>query len=153
MKTMSTEDLYQRVTTSDIALFDERGDVDYEIGHIPGAKTAPLGSLVFRVARVMNSDSLVVVSAGEERPIAFSAREQLPAAQCELDQAHSMNRRVRIGAVRPPAPVPPIDLIFSAPPALPARVAWWYRHRSGGGMFKPLEAGTVLYSGDELPSF
>mgnify|MGYP003573887320 CR=1 FL=1 len=64
MKTMSSEELSHRLEAGPLALFDVRGDVDYEQGHIPGAKTAPLGSLVFRVARVMNPDSTVVVYSG-----------------------------------------------------------------------------------------
>ena len=61
MKTISTPDLQARLSSGPLALFDVRGDVEYEMAHIPDAKTAPLGSLVFRVARVMNPDSLVVV--------------------------------------------------------------------------------------------
>jgi rhodanese-related sulfurtransferase len=67
MKTISTKELKHRLDAGPVALFDVRGDVDYEIGHIPGAKTAPLGSLVFRVARVMNPGSFVVVYSGGDR--------------------------------------------------------------------------------------
>ena len=78
MKTVSTQDLYQRLSETDVALFDVRGDVDYEIGHIPGAKTAPLGSLVFRVVRVMNPDSFVAVySAGDGCTLAAQAVTRL----------------------------------------------------------------------------
>jgi rhodanese-related sulfurtransferase len=61
MKTLTTEELKARLEAGPLALFDVRGDVEYEKGHIPGAMTAPLGSLVFRVRRVMNPDSEVVV--------------------------------------------------------------------------------------------
>ena len=64
MKTITTEELHKRMEKQPTAVFDVRGDVDYEYGHIPGAKTSPLGSLVFRVARVMNPDSFVVVYSG-----------------------------------------------------------------------------------------
>jgi 3-mercaptopyruvate sulfurtransferase SseA len=48
------------------------------MGHIPGAKTAPLGSLVFRVARLMNPDSFVAVySAGKGCTLAAEAVERL----------------------------------------------------------------------------
>lgn len=78
MNTITTEDLRPRVEAGDIALFDVRGDVKYEIGHIPGAKTAPLGSLVFRVARIMNPDSLVVVySAGKGCSLGAEAVDRL----------------------------------------------------------------------------
>jgi len=61
-----------------VALFDVRGDVEYEQGHIPGAKTAPLGSLTFRVARVMNPDSFVAVySTDEDCTLASEATERL----------------------------------------------------------------------------
>jgi cystathionine beta-lyase len=61
MKTIDTKTLHEKMTSSTIALFDVRGDVKFEQGHIPNAMTAPLGSLVFRVVRVMNPDSFVVV--------------------------------------------------------------------------------------------
>lgn len=78
MKTISTEEIQKLVETGKVPLFDVRGDVDYEQGHIPGAKTAPLGSLVFRVARLMNADSFVVVySAGNECKLAAEAVERL----------------------------------------------------------------------------
>lgn len=61
MKFISTEALYDVLGSRPVALFDVRGDLEYEEGHIPGAKTAPLGSLVFRVAGTMNPDSLVIL--------------------------------------------------------------------------------------------
>jgi rhodanese-related sulfurtransferase len=64
MNTLSTEELQERLESGQAAVFDVRGDVEYEYAHIPGAKTAPLGSLVFRVARVMNADSFVAVYSG-----------------------------------------------------------------------------------------
>jgi rhodanese-related sulfurtransferase len=78
MKTISTEELRRKLAEGQSPVFDVRGDVDYEIGHIPGAKTAPLGSLVFRIARVMNPDSLVTVySAGGDCSLAAEAVERL----------------------------------------------------------------------------
>lgn len=78
MKIISTEELKERVDSGRSAIFDVRGDIDYEIGHIPGAKTAPLGSLVFRVARIMNPDSFVAVySSGEGCSLAAEAAERL----------------------------------------------------------------------------
>lgn len=61
MNNVTTEELHERLGAGPVALFDVRGDIEYELGHIPGALTAPLGSLVFRVARVMNPDSYVAV--------------------------------------------------------------------------------------------
>jgi len=61
MKTLTTEELRKRLDSGPTALFDVRGDLEYEEGHIPGALTAPLGSLTFRVASVMNPDSFVAV--------------------------------------------------------------------------------------------
>jgi rhodanese-related sulfurtransferase len=78
MKTISTKELHERLESGQVALFDVRGDVDYEKCHIPGAKTSPLGSLVFRVARLMNPDSFVVVySAGRSCGLAKEAVERL----------------------------------------------------------------------------
>ncbi|MFH2203501.1 MAG: rhodanese-like domain-containing protein [Elusimicrobiota bacterium] len=64
MKMITTEDLCRRMNVGPVAVFDVRGDTDYEQGHIPDAKTAPLGSLGFRVAHVMNPGSFVVVYSG-----------------------------------------------------------------------------------------
>jgi rhodanese-related sulfurtransferase len=78
VKSISTEDLHERLDSGTAAVFDVRGDVEFERGHLPGAKTAPLGSLVFRVARIMNSDSFVAVySAGGECDLAANAARRL----------------------------------------------------------------------------
>ena len=77
MHTIDTESLREKLEAGPVALFDVRGDVTYEQAHIPGAKTAPLGSLVFRVARVMNRDSLIVVYAGGGDGLATQATERL----------------------------------------------------------------------------
>lgn len=78
MKTISTEDLGKRLEAGPLALFDVRGDVEYDKDHIPDAKSAPLGSLVFRVAAVMNPDSQVVVySDGVDSNLAQQAAERL----------------------------------------------------------------------------
>jgi rhodanese-related sulfurtransferase len=78
MNTITTEQLRERMKDGLAAVFDVRGDVEYEMGHIPGAKTAPLGSLVFRIARVMNPDTFVTVySSGGECTLAAEAVERL----------------------------------------------------------------------------
>jgi len=78
MNSLSTEQLHERLESGQAAVFDVRGDVEYEFGHIPGAKTAPLGSLVFRVARVMNPDSFVAVySAGGDCRLVTQAAQRL----------------------------------------------------------------------------
>jgi len=78
MKTISTSELRERLDAGPVALFDVRGDVTYESAHIPGAKTAPLGSLVFRVARVMNPDSFIALySEGLSSSLATEAAERL----------------------------------------------------------------------------
>jgi rhodanese-related sulfurtransferase len=78
MKTLTTEELQERLDSGPLALFDVRGDIEYEQGHIPGALTAPLGSLVFRVASVMNPDSTVIVySGGGDCTLASEAVERL----------------------------------------------------------------------------
>jgi len=78
MKTINTNQLKVRLENEHLAIFDVRGDLDYEKGHIPDAKTAPLGSLVFRITRVMNPDSFVVVySGGKDCELAAEAVERL----------------------------------------------------------------------------
>lgn len=78
MKILTTEELRQRLESGPLAIFDVRGDVEYERDHIPGAKSAPLGSLVFRVAGVMNPDSLIVVySGGGDCQLAVEAVKRL----------------------------------------------------------------------------
>lgn len=78
MTILNTEELQVRLKSGDPAVFDVRGDVEFELGHIPGSMSAPLGSLTFRVARVMNPDSFVAVySAGGDCPLAGEAAERL----------------------------------------------------------------------------
>ena len=78
MRSISTEDLRSRLESGTAAVFDVRGDVDFERGHLPGAKTAPLGSLVFRVARVMEPDSFgAVYSDGGDCGLAADAAQRL----------------------------------------------------------------------------
>ncbi len=78
MKAISTEELSRRLETGQSAVFDVRGDVEFEIGHIPGTMSAPLGSLVFRVARVMDPDSFVgVYSEGDDCELATQAASRL----------------------------------------------------------------------------
>lgn len=77
-KTITTEELHALLESGPLALYDVRGDVDYEMGHIPGAKTAPPGSLSFRVRSVMNPDTRVVVySNGSDCPLAADAAGRL----------------------------------------------------------------------------
>ncbi|MCP4641307.1 MAG: rhodanese-like domain-containing protein [bacterium] len=78
MNTISTDELRDRMEAGPMALFDVRGDVEYEAGHIPDAMSAPLGSLTFRVARVMNPESFVAVySTGGECELAAEAARRL----------------------------------------------------------------------------
>lgn len=77
MKTITTDELKSRLDAGPVALFDVRGDVEYDQKHIPGAKSAPLGSLVFRVASIMNPDSEVIVYANGDDDLAAQAAERL----------------------------------------------------------------------------
>jgi len=78
MKKVTTAELSTQLEAGPVALFDVRGDLTYERGHIPGAKSAPLGSLVFRVASIMNPGSYVVVySHGPACELAANAVERL----------------------------------------------------------------------------
>ena len=77
MKVISTDELRYRLKQGSTPVFDVRGDVDYEMGHIPGAKTAPLGSLVFRVASVMDPKSFIIVYSSSGDGMAQEAAERL----------------------------------------------------------------------------
>ena len=78
MTTLSTEELQKQLESGEAAVFDVRGDLEFELGHIPGSKTAPLGSLTFRVARIMNPDSFVAVySAGGDCRLVTEAARRL----------------------------------------------------------------------------
>jgi rhodanese-related sulfurtransferase len=78
MERISTEELSKRMESGQAAVFDVRGDVEFERAHIPGGKSAPLGSLVFRVARLMNPDSFVAVySDGKDCGLAARAAQRL----------------------------------------------------------------------------
>lgn len=78
MKTITTSELAEKLQSGPLALFDVRGDVKYEQSHIPGARTAPLGSLTFRVASIMNKDSQIMVySDGGDCLLAAQAVERL----------------------------------------------------------------------------
>jgi rhodanese-related sulfurtransferase len=78
MTTITTDELRIRLDEGRLAIFDTRGDIEYENGHIPGAKTAPLGSLSFRVRSLMNPDTpIVVYSNGGDCPLAADASRRL----------------------------------------------------------------------------
>jgi rhodanese-related sulfurtransferase len=77
MNIISQKELEKKMEAGPVALFDVRGDVDYEIAHIPGAKTAPLGSLVFRVASVMDDESFIVLYSSKNDRMAEEAAERL----------------------------------------------------------------------------
>ena len=78
MVTIDTKELSERMESGQAAVFDVRGDVEFERGHIPGGKSAPLGSLVFRVARLMNPDSFVAVySTDKDCELAARAAQRL----------------------------------------------------------------------------
>jgi len=78
MRTLTTEELSELLEAGPAAVFDVRGDIQYEKSHIPGARTAPLGSLTFRIASVMNPGSRVIVySDGGRCRLAAEAVERL----------------------------------------------------------------------------
>jgi rhodanese-related sulfurtransferase len=78
MNKITAEQLNNDLMSETITIFDVRGDVDYEKEHIPGAKTSPLGSLIFRIVRVMNPESKIAVySKGPGCKLAINAVERL----------------------------------------------------------------------------
>ena len=77
MHRLATQELYRRVLAGPLALFDVRGDLEFAEGHIPGAKSAPLGALIARVARVMNPASFVAVYSWGDDDLAGEAARRL----------------------------------------------------------------------------
>jgi rhodanese-related sulfurtransferase len=77
MTILTTEDLHKLLKNGPIALFDVRGDREYEQAHIPDAKSAPLGGLYYRVTGAMRKDSFVVVYSDGEDGLAAEAAKRL----------------------------------------------------------------------------
>ena len=136
MKTVTTGVLRDRLSAGPLALFDVRGDIAYEQGHIPGAKTAPLGSLTFRVASTMNSDSYVVVyDEGQGSGLAAEAAERL--GNLGLTNVHSYSLGIAgwtaagLSTIESPNPK-----IHTQGPVTECRALIVDRERSYGGAFK-----------------
>ena len=98
------------------------------------------------------AEDVSLIVCGEERPISASPYENLPPAQCEMDEMHSMDRRVviREWSGEESAALP--ELVAQSPSAASAQVSFWYR-RGSKGKFRKLEDGEVLRFGDELRLF
>ena len=143
MKIISTEELRRRLAEETPAVFDVRGDVDYELGHIPGARTAPLGSLVFRVARLMNPDSFVAVySSGKGCTLAAQAADRLE--NLGLRNVHVYADGLSgWEAAELPVVESPHPKIQARGPVVDCRHIVVDRERAYGGVFagKPLEVG------------
>ena len=136
MTSISTEDLRKRLESGTAAVFDVRGDVEFEAGHIPGTKSAPLGSLTFRVARVMNPDSFVAVySAGESCPLAAEAAQRLENLGCR--NVHCYEHGLA-GWVEEGLPLVPSVLakVHARGPVRECRPVIVDRERAYGGAFK-----------------
>ena len=143
MKITYTEELRRRLDEESPAVFDVRGAVEYELGHIPGAKTAPLGSLVFRVARLMNPDSFVAVySAGDGCPLAAEAADRLK--NLGLRNVHVYAEGLSgWEAADLPVVESPHPKLQARGPVVDCRHILVDRERAYGGVFasKPLEVG------------
>ncbi|OGQ78623.1 MAG: hypothetical protein A2289_09995 [Deltaproteobacteria bacterium RIFOXYA12_FULL_58_15] len=135
MKTISTEALHQRLDAGPVALFDVRGDVDFELEHIPGAKTAPLGSLSFRVAHVMNADSFVAVYSEGGDDLAREAADRLE--HLGLENVHCYDSGLKgwrdAGLSVVPSPNP---RIHARGPVVESRPLIVDRETAYGGAFK-----------------
>ncbi len=77
MTILNTEALDALMKNGPVALFDVRGDREYEQAHIPGAKSAPLGGLYYRVTGVMKKDSFIAVYSDGEDNLADEAARRL----------------------------------------------------------------------------
>ena len=136
MKTINTEELRKQLESGQAAVFDVRGDVEFEREHIPGAKTAPLGSLVFRVARLMNPDSFVVVySHGGDCMLAAEAAQRLE--NLGLRNVHCYEEGLKTWRAAGFSVVPSVDAkIHTQGPFEECRPIVVDRDRAYGGAFK-----------------
>jgi rhodanese-related sulfurtransferase len=136
VKTITTEELFNRLESGPLALFDVRGDSEYEKGHLPGAKTAPLGSLVFRVASIMNNDSFIVVySGGEDCTLSYEAATRL--MNLGLRNVHCYEEGIQGWQS---AGLPVVESfktkVFDQAPIVECRSVIVDRERAYGGVFK-----------------
>jgi rhodanese-related sulfurtransferase len=135
METLTTAELQERLSSGGVALFDVRGDVEYEIGHIPGAKTAPLGSLAFRVADLMNPDSYVAVYSSGADGLATEAAQRLQ--NLKLRNVHCYEQGLKGWAAAGLPVVPSIDAKVDARgPVVECRNIIVDRETAYGGAFK-----------------
>ncbi|MDJ0767100.1 MAG: rhodanese-like domain-containing protein [Myxococcota bacterium] len=140
MKKLSTKELHKRLELEDLALFDVRGDVAYEEGHIPGAKTAPLGSLVFRVASIMNPDSHIAVYADEaDASLAAEATERLENLGLKNVYCYAEGLEGWRDAGLPVIPSPHAKTQARGP-VIECRQVIVDRHRAYGGAFENISA-------------
>jgi rhodanese-related sulfurtransferase len=136
MNTLSTRQLRERLESGEAAVFDVRGDLEFEAGHIPGTKSAPLGSLTFRVARVMKPDSFVAVySTGESCPLAAEAAQRLENLGCR--NVHCYERGLA-GWVAEGLPIVPSVLakVHARGPVRECRPVIVDREEAYGGAFR-----------------
>ena len=101
--------------------------------------------------KVLPAGSISIHTRGEERPIAISGSADLPPDQCELDAAHSMNRRVVIRAQERGLAAVAADIFPS--PVVSAQISVWYRPADSEEPFRELEDGMTLHSGDQIRVF
>ena len=141
MKSINTEELRERLDSGTAAVFDVRGDVEFEHGHLPGAMSAPLGSLVFRVARVMNPDSFVAVySGGGECDLAANAARRLE--DLGLQDVHVYEEGLRGWQAAGLSVIPSVHLKTHAQgPVIECRPVVVDRERAYGGVFKEKPTG------------
>lgn len=75
MQPINANDLQARL--SEMAVFDVRGDADYEQEHIKDAMTAPMGGLSTRVSDLVEKNSPVVVYSSRSDELSMEAAESL----------------------------------------------------------------------------
>lgn len=135
MRTIGTEELRARLEAGPVAVFDVRGDLEFEFGHIPGSMTAPLGSLAFRVASVMRPDSFVVVYSSGTDGLAASAAERLGGLR--LTNVHRYEEGLEAWKAAGLPVVPSVDAkVDGRGPVIECRHVVVDRESAYGGVFK-----------------
>jgi rhodanese-related sulfurtransferase len=91
LERVSGKDLVQRVRSGEVAVLDVRPAEEYRAGHIPGARSIPIGELRKRLAELPKNREIVAYCRGPHCVMAVEAVELL---RKEGFRAHRMEQGV-----------------------------------------------------------